>query len=110
MIQEVALKWRTFLENMNYILLLYKYNFTKFCDILRWCYHRLTCKCVGNNNGPVLSNGSPTLDQGELHNDSIVLNLAPLYPNEQSQPQSLMSTFKGSPVSSEHIGRLQVLT
>lgn len=61
----------------------------------------------GNNNGPVHENRSPTLEQPELRNDSIVLNLAPLYTGEhQSQPPSLLSTFKGSPspASSEHIG------
>ncbi|XP_046663899.1 protein sprint isoform X2 [Homalodisca vitripennis] len=58
----------------------------------------------GNNNCPA---GSPTLEP-ELRNDSIVLNLAPLYP-EHSQPPSLMSTFKGnpSPASSEHIGHTE---
>lgn len=51
---------------------------------------------AGNNNGPT---GSPTLEQELRSSDSIVLNLAPLY-SEHSQPPSLMSTFKGTPLPS----------
>lgn len=40
-------------------------------------------------------------------NDSIVLNLAPIALNsESSQPASLLSTFKGSPPSTEIKGNL----
>ncbi|KAL1138494.1 hypothetical protein AAG570_008557, partial [Ranatra chinensis] len=48
----------------------------------------------GNNNAARSPSGEPS--------DSIVLNLAPL--NDQSQPHSLMSTFKGSPPNTEAIG------
>uniref|UniRef100_A0A1B6C8N4 Protein sprint n=1 Tax=Clastoptera arizonana TaxID=38151 RepID=A0A1B6C8N4_9HEMI len=54
----------------------------------------------GNNNGPHLTTSSPTLDQ-DLQSDSIILNLAPLYPSE---PQSSMSTFKSSSANSETLG------
>ncbi|XP_075233749.1 protein sprint-like isoform X3 [Lycorma delicatula] len=57
----------------------------------------------GNNNLNI-SNGSPTMDQQSEsnRNDSIVLNLAPITVNgENSQPTSLLSTFKGSPPSTE---------
>ncbi|XP_073980970.1 src homology 2 domain-containing protein sprint isoform X4 [Rhodnius prolixus] len=50
----------------------------------------------GNNN----AGRSPTGDP-----DSIVLNLSPL--NDQAQPTSLLSTFKGSPSISESLGVTQ---
>ncbi|XP_039275206.1 uncharacterized protein LOC120349307, partial [Nilaparvata lugens] len=51
-----------------------------------------------NNMSPVLDNHQ---HQQERRNESIVLNLSPLSPNGngESQPASLMSTFKGSPVN-----------
>ncbi|RZF37491.1 hypothetical protein LSTR_LSTR013728 [Laodelphax striatellus] len=59
--------------------------------------------CNNNNNSPLLDN-SRHRRAGELRNDSIILNLSPLSPTNgggDSQPTSLMSTFKGSPVACE---------
>ncbi|XP_018896161.2 protein sprint [Bemisia tabaci] len=59
--------------------------------------HSSSLSSIGSGNNNHLSS-SPTLDQ---HHESVVLNLSPL--SDQSQPNSLMSTFKGSPPSSERM-------